>query len=303
MFFKPVYIKTFEKGLLKEKALQAREMLKNCTLCPRKCGVDRISGEPGICRTGKNAIVCSFNPHFGEELPLVGKNGSGTIFFSFCNMLCNFCQNYEISHQGEGQKTSHDQLAAMMLALQQQGCHNINFVTPSHVVPQILSALERAVPLGLKLPIVYNTGAYDSVETLKLLDGVVDIYMPDFKFIDVEVARLAGVPEDYPETAEKAIIEMHRQVGDLVVDSSGIAQHGLLLRHLVLPGDLAGTGKIMKFLAEEVSCRTYVNIMSQYRPCGTAYKIKPLSRQITIKEYKEAFRISEEQGITRFDKR
>ena len=302
MSFEPAYINTFKTGLLDKKVIQAKKLLENCDLCPRQCNVDRTSGESGFCQTGKNAIVCSFNPHFGEERPLVGTHGSGTIFISSCNLLCNFCQNYDISHGREGQEVTADQLAFMMLKLQNEGCHNINFVTPSHVVPQILSALQIAIPQGLSVPIVYNTGGYDKVETLQLLDGIIDIYMQDFKFFNAKAAKIADLPEDYPVIVKKAILEMHQQVGDLVTDNSGIAQKGLIIRHLVLPDGLAGTKKIMHFLSNKISTNTYVNIMSQYRPCGTAHKIKPLSRHILAKEYKDALQIAKKEGITRLDK-
>ena len=224
--FEPAYVETHEKGLLKEKIAKASAILQDCVLCPRECHVDRLSDQKGVCKTGKNAWVSSYSPHFGEEAPLVGRKGSGTIFFTHCNLLCNFCQNFDISHEGVGSEVSDTQLANMMLALQNRGCHNINFVTPSHVVPQILSALEKAVEGGLSVPLVYNTGAYDTVETLKILDGVFDIYMPDFKFWDPEVAKLTCNASDYPEVARKALLEMHRQVGDLVMDRSGIAKTG-----------------------------------------------------------------------------
>ncbi len=299
--FEPVYIKTYNKGLLKEKIKKAREILSSCSLCPRGCGVDRLSDQVGICKTGKNAFVSSYHPHYGEEAPLVGHNGSGTIFFTYCNLLCNFCQNYDISHEGCGEEVSCEQIAGMMLFLQNTGCHNINFVTPSHVVPQILSALEIAIENGLGVPLVYNTGGYDRVETLKLLEGVIDIYMPDFKFWDPKVAELTCEARDYPEVARRAIIEMHRQVGDLVIDKSGLARSGLLIRHLVLPHGLAGTRQVMRFIAQKVSSNSYVNIMPQYRPCGRANEVKELSRMLLPKEYKEALREAKEEGIIRLD--
>jgi putative pyruvate formate lyase activating enzyme len=302
MSFEPVYINSFKNGWLEKKVIQAKKALKNCDLCPRQCNADRTSGELGFCQTGESAIVCSFSPHFGEERPLVGKHGSGTIFFSSCNLLCNFCQNYHISHGREGEEIISDQLAFMMLSLQQNGCHNINFVTPSHVVPQILSALQIAIPLGLSVPIVYNTGGYDKVETLQLLDGIIDIYMPDFKFFAPETAKIVDLPKNYSKVVKKVILEMHQQVGDLVTDNSGVAQRGLLIRHLVMPDGLAGTKEIMNFLSEKISTNTYVNIMSQYRPCGVAHKVKPLSRHISAKEYKDALQIAKQEGITRFDK-
>lgn len=299
----PVYIRTSEKGLLREKRDQAYDILKSCTLCPRKCGADRLSGETGICRTGKDADVSSYNSHFGEEAPLVGRNGSGTIFFTHCNLLCCFCQNYDISHEGGGETVSDEMLARIMLALQQSGCHNINFVTPSHVVPQILSALEIAIGNGLCVPLIYNTSAYDRVETLKLLEGIIDIYMPDFKFWDPEIAKKTCDAADYPKVACRALTEMHRQVGDLVTDdASGIATRGLLVRHLVLPHGLAGTREIMTFIAEQISSDTYVNIMAQYRPCGRASQVEELSVFPTQKDYETAVQTAKDAGITRLDR-
>ncbi len=277
-------------------------MLNGCTLCPRECNVDRLSGDSGICKTQDKVLVSSYNPHFGEEAPLVGQEGSGTIFFAHCNLLCNFCQNYDISHEGHGQVIIDEQLAQIMLQLQNIGCHNINFVTPSHVVAQILSALEIAVENGLSVPLVYNTGGYDKVETLELLDGVFDIYMPDFKFWNSDIAEKACNAKDYPEIAQKAFVEMHRQVGDLVIDENGIAQRGLLVRHLILPKDLAGTREVMGFLARKISPDTYVNIMSQYRPCGRAAEIKDLTRSISDKEYQQAIGAAKDEGITRLDR-
>lgn len=301
--FEPAYIETYKKGLLKEKIAQAYEILEACVLCPRACGVDRLSGELGICQTGEHAIVSSYNPHFGEESPLVGNHGSGTIFFARCNLLCLFCQNYEISHGGEGVPFSSEELAKTMLLLQERGCHNINFVTPSHVVPQILAALDKAIALGLRVPLVYNTGGYDRPETLCILEGLFDIYMPDFKFWDSNVAEEFSDAPDYPEVAQEALKEMHRQVGDLVMNEQGIAQRGLLIRHLVLPQGLAGTREFMHFLAKEISPNSYVNIMAQYRPCGRASEVKALRRSITDEEYQEAIQVAHEEGITRLDER
>ncbi len=300
--FEPCYIKTYKEGLLKKRIEKAWDILKACNLCPRRCGVDRISGQTGFCKTGENAYVSSYNPHFGEESPLVGKNGSGTIFFTYCNLLCIFCQNYDISHEGHGEEVTCEQLAGMMLFLQNSGCHNINFVTPSHVVPQILSALEIAIKNGLAIPLVYNTGGYDRVETLELLEGIFDIYMPDFKFWDPKVAELTCKAQDYPEIARNAILEMHRQVGDLVIDKSGLARRGLLIRHLVLPHGLAGTRDIMKFIAQKVSSNSYVNIMPQYRPCGRAYEVKELSNYLLPEEYKSALLAAKEEGVLRLDR-
>jgi putative pyruvate formate lyase activating enzyme len=299
--FQPSYIKTFESGLFKEKIETAYKTLKACIICPRKCKVNRLSDETGICKTGKQAIVASYDHHFGEEAPLVGANGSGTIFFSYCNLLCNFCQNFDISHHGWGNAVDDKQLAHMMLTLQKGGCHNINFVTPSHVVPQILSALNIAIDKGLNIPLVYNSSGYDSVRTLKILDGVFDIYMPDFKFWDPKIADITCNAPDYPEIARSALTEMHRQVGDLILDKNGIAQRGLLIRHLVLPNNLAGTREIMNFIANRISKNSYVNIMAQYRPCGNASEIKELCCHLDENDFKEALRIAEEEGITRLD--
>jgi putative pyruvate formate lyase activating enzyme len=301
--FRPSYLDLHEKAILEGRAAEAQSRLESCQLCPRECKVNRQADQKGFCRTGLRAVVSSCSPHFGEEDPLVGTGGSGTIFFSHCNLLCLFCQNYEISHLGEGREVSPDQLARMMLHLQELGCHNINFVSPSHVVAQILAALPVAIEGGLRVPLVYNTGGYDSLETLHLLDGVFDIYMPDLKFMDGEISYQQCRAKDYPVRAREAIKEMHRQVGDLVVGLDSIAERGLLVRHLVLPGGLAGTQAAMRFLAREVSPDTYVNIMDQYRPCGEAEGQPPLNRRISRKEYEEALRLAVEEGIQRLDKR
>ena len=299
--FEAAYIQTFEKGLLRKKIKAAHNLLSPCSLCPRQCQVDRLSGETGVCKTAKRAWVSSYNPHFGEEAPLVGKHGSGTIFFTHCNLMCLFCQNFDISHEGCGREVSNEELAAMMLALQRQGCHNINFVTPSHVVPQILTALEIAIPQGLSVPLVYNSGGYDLPSTLRLLEGVFDIYMPDFKFWASDVAESACQAADYAEIACKALKEMHRQVGDLIIDDAGVARKGLLVRHLVLPGGMAGTDKIMRYIAKEISTRSYVNIMSQYRPCGRAAEIRGLNTFLSPTDYRNALQAAKKEGITRLD--
>jgi len=300
--FIPAYIDTHDNGRLLKKISQAWSILESCVLCPRQCNGDRLSGEKGICRTGKRATVSSYNPHFGEEAPLVGRHGSGAIFFTHCNLLCNFCQNYDISHEGWGSEVNDDELAAIMISLQDQGCHNINFVTPTHVVPQILSALKIAIENGLHIPLVYNSSGYDSVAALKLLDGIFDIYMPDFKFWDSRIAETTCNAADYPQVAQQALIEMHRQVGDLLTEPSGIARRGLLVRHLVLPGDLAGTRDVMKFIYSSISPNTYVNVMSQYRPCGRALETPGLSRSITVEEFKAAIVAAKEEGISRLDR-
>ena len=301
--WEPLYIETHRRGLLKEKIAAAYDILSQCNLCPRNCLVDRHHGERGWCRTGNQPVTSSYGPHFGEEGPLVGSRGSGTIFFTHCNLYCIFCQNYEISHGGEGEEVSLADLAAMMLSLQQRGCHNINFVTPSHQVYQILAALPLAIERGLKASLVYNTGGYDAVETLRLLDGVIDIYMPDFKFWDPAVAAELCQAKDYPEVARQALKEMHRQVGDLALDEDGVARRGLLVRHLVLPDGLAGTGEIMEFLAREISPHTYVNVMGQYRPCGRASEHASLRKNLTALEHAEALRLALEAGLTRLDRR
>ncbi|MFH0996144.1 MAG: radical SAM protein [Pseudomonadota bacterium] len=298
----PCYIQTWKTGLLQEKIRQAADVLQSCTLCPRKCRVNRKAGEKGICRTADQAFVYGYHAHFGEEAPLVGRYGSGTIFFTHCNLKCNFCQNFEISHKGAGKQVSDMQLADMMLKLQKEGCHNINFVTPSHVVAQILSAVQSAAERGLKLPLVYNSSAYDAVETLRILDGVIDIYMPDFKFWDPRTSDTTCGAPDYPDAARKAILEMHRQVGDLVMNASGPAKRGLLIRHLVMPDGLAEAGEIIKFIATKISANTYVNIMPQYHPSGDIGGMKSLRRQITPKEHTKALQYALEAGLTRIDK-
>jgi len=257
----------------------------------------------GFCQTGRLAVLASFGPHFGEETPLVGRSGSGTIFFSHCNLMCIFCQNYEISHGGEGVPINAQQLAGIMLDLQGRGCHNINFVTPSHVIPQLLEALPLAVENGLQVPLVYNCGGYELVTALRLLDGIVDIYMPDFKFWDSDVAEQFCGARDYTERAREAFLEMHRQVGDLQLDSNGIALRGLLVRHLVMPFGLAGTKSVLDFLATSISKNTYINIMDQYRPCGGAVGKSSIGRRITADEYREALQIAKEVGLTRLDRR
>ncbi len=247
--------------------------------------------------------MASYSPHFGEEAPLVGRNGSGTIFLSSCNLLCVFCQNYEISHLNEGVDIEPEQIAAMMVELAKTGCHNINFVTPTHVVPQLLEALMLAIEQGLRIPLVYNSGGYDRRETLELLDGVFDIYMPDFKFWEREWSERYCDAPDYSEFAKEAIKEMHGQVGDLVVNEEGIAIRGLLVRHLVMPNNVAGTYEIMRFLAEEISANTYVNVMDQYRPCGKAEEDYAIRERLTSQEFKDAMEAAKRAGLTRLDPR
>ncbi len=298
--FQPGYINLHRTGKLQERIENARELLQECQICPRRCKVNRLEGKVGVCKIGSLPKVSSYNPHFGEEPPLVGTHGSGTIFITSCNLGCVFCQNYDISHIGKGYEISTQRFAHMMVELQSMGCHNINFVTPTHVVPQILEALPIAINEGLKIPLVYNTGGYDLVETLQLLEGVFDIYMPDFKFSDDDVAAWLCKARDYPQVAMKAIKEMHRQVGDLVVDAHGIAERGLIVRHLVMPNGLAGTHKAMQFLARKISPNTYVNIMDQYHPCALACKYPEINRRISVEEFENALHIAREEGLHRF---
>ena len=299
--FQPGYIKLYKSGELKKRVEKTVNLLKQCQICPRRCKVNRLENEKGICKVGRLPMVSSYNPHFGEESPLVGTQGSGTIFLTSCNLGCIFCQNYDISHLGAGYEISIERFAKMMIELQNIGCHNINFVTPTHVVPQILEALTIAVEMGLKIPLVYNTGGYDLIETLMIIEGIFDIYMPDFKFTDSDIANRFCKARDYPEVAMKAIKEMHRQVGDLVMNNHGIAERGLIVRHLIMPNELAGTQKVMHFLANEISKNTYVNIMDQYHPCGLAHKYPEINRRITTEEFSNAINIAREEGLTRLD--
>lgn len=295
------YQELYRTGELNDRTNKVWDLLDSCSLCPRRCGINRLRGEVGKCRTGRRAVVSSYGPHFGEEAPLVGRHGSGTIFFTHCNLRCIFCQNYTISQLGEGEAVTAEELARMMLSLQARGCHNINLVSPTHVVPQILESLEIAVAQGLSLPIVYNSGGYDSVETLELLDGVIDIYMPDMKYSDEKIAeQLSGV-KGYPAMNRDAIKEMHRQVGDLQIDEKGIALRGLLVRHLVLPHGLAGTSEVVNFLAREISPNTYLNVMAQYRPCHKAFENPRLTRPLSKGEFLEAVELARRAGLHRLD--
>jgi putative pyruvate formate lyase activating enzyme len=300
--FTPAYLLLAESGELARRKETAYAHLADCDLCARYCHVNRFTGTKGaVCRTGEHAVVHSYGPHHGEENPLRGWNGSGTIFFSWCNLRCVYCQNWEISHKGMGQEVTPDELAQMMLALQARGCHNINLVSPSHVVAQIIAAVEIAVHRGLRLPLVYNTGGYDSIEALQLLDGVIDIYMPDMKYGDSRIARTYSKVRNYVAVNQAAVKEMHRQVGDLVLDEHGIAQHGLLVRHLVLPEGLAGTRSVLAFLAREISPNTYLNLMDQYHPCYRADEYPCLSRSITTEEFSEALSLARQYGLTRLE--
>ena len=300
--FQPAYQKLHAKGELAVRAAQAVKQLHDCDLCARYCKIDRAE-TVGACHTRMIAAVSSYGPHHGEEDPLRGVGGSGTIFFSWCNLRCQYCQNYTISQQPSGREVESTELAEMMLSLQASGCHNINFVSPSHVVAQILEGLLIAVEAGLRLPLVYNTGGFDSMEALKLLDGVIDIYMPDMKYADRVIARRHSKIGNYPAFNQAAVLEMHRQVGDLELDERGIAQRGLLVRHLVLPGNLAGTEQVLRFLAEDVSRDTYLNLMDQYRPAYKANKYPPLDRPVSRDEYAEAVSIAQKYGLRRLDER
>ncbi|HIJ90954.1 MAG: radical SAM protein [Desulfobulbaceae bacterium] len=299
----PGYLALHAGGELSRRRDAALERLSCCRLCPRRCGVNRLAGEQGFCRTGRQAVVSASHPHFGEEAVLVGRGGSGTIFFADCNLGCIFCQNYEISHLGEGEEVAAPELAAMMVRLDRQGCHNINLVTPSHVVAQILEALPLAIEGGLSVPLVYNSSGYDEVDTLRLLDGIVDIYMPDFKFWSSDSGHRFAKAANYPDKARQAIREMHRQVGDLLVNAEGLAEHGLLVRHLVMPEGLAETREILGFLAGDISPATYVNVMDQYRPCGQAMNFPPLDRMLRPEEYGQALELARQAGLTRLDQR
>jgi putative pyruvate formate lyase activating enzyme len=296
------YLDLYCNGKFAERVEAARALLQKCHVCPRHCAVNRRAGETGKCNTAILASVSSYGPHFGEESPLVGKNGSGTIFFANCNLKCVFCQNYDISQLGNGAEVTCGELARIMLSLQAKGCHNINLVSPTHVVPQILEALDIAIGMGLKLPLIYNSGGYDSVETLKLLDGIIDIYTPDMKYSDKKIAKeLSGI-EDYPEVNQAAVKEMHRQTGDLQIGDDGIAMRGLLIRHLVLPHALAGTEKIVDFISREISKNSYINIMAQYHPCYKALQVPQVSRSLLDRELDEALKLTLQAGLSRLDK-
>lgn len=299
--YKPAYL-SLAVGELAERARQAIASLEKCTLCPRRCGANRIKGYVGTCSTGIQAIVSSAAPHFGEEDCLRGNQGSGTIFFSGCNLRCTFCQNFDISHRPSGKRVSAEELAEIMLSLQAIGCHNINLVTPDHVVPQILSALEIAMSRGLQLPLVFNTSAYSSVETLAMLDGIVDIYMPDYKMADTADAKLYLQAKDYPEVAHHAIREMHRQTGDLLLDEHGLAKRGVLVRHLVMPEYVGGSQAVMEALAG-ISTDMYINIMGQYRPAGLTDKEKyaSINRPVHAREVEQVYQQAATAGLWRFD--
>jgi putative pyruvate formate lyase activating enzyme len=280
---------------------QGYENLTHCNVCAWNCGHDRRAGKLGVCRTGELARVSSYGPHMGEEYPLRGWRGSGTIFFTRCNLRCQYCQNFDISQTDAGEEVQPEGLAAMMLELQEAGCHNINLVSPSHVVPQILAAVLIAARAGLCLPLVYNTGGFDSLASLELLEGVIDIYMPDMKYANPQIGLRYSKVRDYPQENQAAVREMHRQVGDLQINDNGLAIYGLLVRHLVLPNGLAGTGEIVRFLADQVSKDTYLNLMDQYRPAFNARLFTKLSRPIQPQEFQAAVHMAVEAGLHRLD--
>ena len=275
----------------------AKAMLKECTVCPRQCGTDRTAGERGYCGMTAEVVVSSVSPHFGEEPPLVGSNGSGTIFLCGCNLRCAFCQNYDISHRENGREVDTEGLVHAMLRLQQAGCHNINFVTPTHYTPQLMEAVHAAREAGLRVPIVYNCGGYESLDMLRLLEGFVEIYMPDFKFASVDTAERYCHAPDYAEVAKAALKEMQRQVGDLEIDEEGIATRGLLIRHLVMPGGLEDSKRVIDFVADEVSPGAYINVMKQYRPCGEAYRHPEINRPLQPEEFRRAFDYAASRGL------
>jgi len=300
----PAYGRLEQAGELAARIEQAYSIFEQCELCPRQCGVNRLKGEQGFCRAPAKVMVYAADPHFGEEISLTGRKGSGTIFFSNCNLRCVFCQNWPIAHMGYGKEVEDEELAEMMIHLQKLGCHNINLVTPTHVMPNILNAARIAFKKGLHLPLVYNTSGYERFDIVKMLDGVVDIYLPDMKFMDAgQAEKYLGGASDYPDVAKKAIMEMHRQVGVHEVDSKGMAVRGVMIRHLVMPNRVAGTEKFVQWVAESLPKSTYVNIMPQYRVEYKAFEYPKIWRRITVEEYLEAMRWAEELGLTNLDPR
>lgn len=300
--FEPAYLALHRAGALAARAREALARLSSCELCARRCRADRVGRTVGaVCRTGRHAVVSSFFPHHGEERCLSGRAGSGTIFFGHCNLQCAYCQNWDLSWRGDGDSVSGDELAGMMLDLQRRGCHNVNLVSPSHVVPQILEAVAIAAERGLTLPLVFNTGGYDAEEGLRLLDGVVDVYLADLKYGDSEEARRYSRAPGYFEVARAAIREMHRQVGDLALSEEGFARRGLMVRHLVLPDGRAGTEAALRFLADEISPRTYVNLMAQYRPCYRADEHPEIARPPSAAELAAAAEAARRVGLARLD--
>jgi putative pyruvate formate lyase activating enzyme len=299
----PVYLRIHESGELQDRVARGLDMLRSCRVCPRDCDVNRLEDERAVCLTGRRSVVASCFPHFGEEDCLRGHRGSGTIFFANCNLKCVFCQNHDISQKPAGKEVTPEELAWMMLELQGLGCHNVNFVTPEHVVPQIVEALPIAIAAGFRLPLVYNTSGYDSLESLRLLEGIVDIYMPDFKYWSAESSKRYSKAENYARAVQEGLREMQRQVGDLVLDANGLAKRGLLVRHLVMPGGVAETREVMRFLAREISKNVYVNLMDQYYPAFKTERYPEIHRRVTEEEYLAACEAALEEGITRLDAR
>jgi putative pyruvate formate lyase activating enzyme len=304
--FEPAYLELWRSGELEGRATAALGELERCRVCPRDCDINRLEDETAICHTSRHARVASAFAHFGEENCLRGRHGSGTIFFSYCNLRCVFCQNWDISQGPAGRELPAAAVADLMLQLQDAGCHNINFVTPEHVAPQVIEAIAAAVPQGLRVPLVYNTSAYDSLASLRLMEGLVDIYMPDFKFWEETTSRRLARARDYPDVARAAIAEMHRQVGVLRLDRDGVAKRGVLVRHLVMPGQLQETTAILRWLAREISADTYINIMGQYRPehrVPSNDRYLDINRRITRQEIDAAYEAARRAGLWRFDER
>ena len=300
--FEPGYVKLHRKGELNKRAKKLWDIMQECHLCPRECGVDRISGDVGFCEASAQLEIASFHPHFGEERPLVGSGGSGTIFFTNCGLRCVFCINWEISQGGDGTVRSFDYLDHMMLRLQKTGCHNINVVTPTHYAPHILFALDKAAGRGLNTPFVYNTCGWEKLEILKQLDGVVDIYLPDFKYADRKMAAKYSLDADtYPAITKEALLEMHRQVGVAKPNKNGLMQRGLMIRHLVMPNNVGGSKEIIKWIAENLPKNTYLNIMSQYRPMYKAFEYPEINRPVNRKEYNDVVSYAKELGLTNLD--
>lgn len=304
--YEPVYLSTWRSGGIEEKLTRAHDELADCVACPRDCHVDRLLDERGVCHTGRRAYVASAFPHFGEENCLRGSNGSGTIFFSYCNLKCVFCQNWDISSREAGQEMDAHEIARLMIRLQEAGCHNINFVTPEHVAPQLVEAIAAAIPMGFNVPIVYNTSGYDAMVSLRLMEGLIDVYMPDFKFWTPAASRRLARAIDYPQRTRAAITEMHRQVGELRFGPDGLARRGLLVRHLVMPGLVSESAAIWAWLHDEISPDTYVNIMGQYRPqhrVPGADRYTDIDRRPSVAEMELARKAARDTGLWRFDER
>ena len=300
--FQPSYLDLHDNGELRKRGQELWEMMKSCELCPRKCGADRLNGEKGICGADSKLMIASYNAHFGEEAPLVGRGGSGTIFLTHCSLRCVFCINADISQEGYGKQRSVEDMANMMLLLQKRGCHNINVVTPTHYLPHIILALDIAAKKGLDIPLVYNSSGYERVEILEYLDGIVDIYLPDFKYADSKMAdRYSSRAKEYPQLAKKALLEMHKQVGAAVPNQKGIMEQGLIIRHLVMPNNVSGSKEVVSWIAENLPSDTYLNIMSQYRPVYKAYEYDQINRRITNQEYSQIVKWARKRGLTNLE--